>query len=482
MRRRTRSRYYTIDAQNEEEFIKEYENMKKSRLSELNFKQKTKEYTPENQYNEQDEDCLSPKKSKDEKNNINFGNSDSEEDYLGLGAKSGLDEDEEDGLGQIYEDDEILKGEESMITNQNQNNEEKGLEMLCYYLKNSVKEMSNGRGGESIFFNHKNKNVVNALSGNAIYDLNIRDLVDNILTENDNEYTKTNEGNNNSLKDYILQNIESDSNLKIMIMSNNDSTKNSFIETFFGIKKEKKEQKQKVTNEILEEGEEDNNDNNPFEIRKKQIKLFNKNITLQIFDTSDEFHKNSLSYIYYKTVSAFFIFIEASKYNSKKYLDFIIEKLNKYITNKTCVIFGINMLFKDDCTIEGTNLREYASEKNVMYVPIKLKDFNLKNDLIINLFKLILIKGIDNKNSKDSIRKESKERKIVPMQNIQNKLTGKIKDSSLKKEKYDISKMNVESSLGYKKKYRIKHINAFDLEDSNNLFSGEKRRKISADI
>ena len=57
MRRRTRTRYYTIDAETEEEFIKEYENMKKSRLSELNFKQKQKEYIPENQYNEQDEDC-----------------------------------------------------------------------------------------------------------------------------------------------------------------------------------------------------------------------------------------------------------------------------------------------------------------------------------------------------------------------------------------------------------------------------------------
>jgi len=232
MRRRTRTRYYTIDAETEEEFIKEYENMKKSRLSELNFKQKQKEYIPENQYNEQDEDCPSPKKSK---NVLNLGNSDSDEDYLGLGAKSGLDEDE-DCLGQIYEDDEILKGDESLIKNVNQNNEEKGLEMLCYYLKNSVKEMSDGKGGECIFINNKNKNVVNALSGNAIYDLNIRDLVDNILTENDNEYTKTNEGNNNSLKDYIFQNIESDSNLKIMIMSNNESTKNSFIETFFGIK------------------------------------------------------------------------------------------------------------------------------------------------------------------------------------------------------------------------------------------------------
>ena len=480
MRRRTRTRYYTIDAETEEEFIKEYENMKKSRLSELNFKQKQKEYIPENQYNEQDEDCPSPKKSK---NVLNLGNSDSDEDYLGLGAKSGLDEDE-DCLGQIYEDDEILKGDESLIKNVNQNNEEKGLEMLCYYLKNSVKEMSDGKGGECIFINNKNKNVVNALSGNAIYDLNIRDLVDNILTENDNEYTKTNEGNNNSLKDYIFQNIESDSNLKIMIMSNNESTKNSFIETFFGIKKNKSNQKTFESNEIVNETD-DNDDNdfdNPFVIRKKQIKLFNKNITLQIFDTSDEYHKSPLAYMYYKPVSAFFIFIEGSKNNSKKYLDFILEKLNKYIINKTCVIFGINMLFKEDCTIEGTNLREYASEKNIMYVPIKLNNFNMKNDLIVNLFKLILIKGIDNKTSRESLRKGSKERKNAPFQNIQNKLTGKIKDSSHKKEKYDLTKMNIESSLGYKKKYRIKHINAFDLEDSNDLFSTENKRKLSADI
>jgi len=469
--RRTRNRYYTIDAQNEEEFIKEYDNMKKSRLSEMNFKQKSKEDNPPI---EQEEESSSPRKQKPF---LNIGNSDSEDDYLGVCRKSGLDEDE-DAFGQIYEDDEILKGEESLIKNQNQNSEEKGLEMLCYYLKNSVKEMSKGKSGESIFFNNKNKNVVNALSGNAIYDLNIRDLVDNILTENDNEYIKSNEGNNNSLKDFIFQNIESDNNLKIMIMSNNESTKNSFIETFFGIKKNKslKDNENDNENRINDEDDEEDEDM-PFEMRKKFIKLFNKNITLHIFDTSDEFHKNPFSSQYYKQVSAFFIFIEASKNNSKAYLDFITEKLNKYILNKTCVIFGINMLFKEDCTIEGNNLREYASEKNLMYIPIKINDFNLKNDLISNLFKLILIKGIDNKTSRDSIRKESRDKNLG---GIQNKLTDKIKDSSQKKDKYDISKMNIESTLGYRKKYRIKHINAFDIEDDD--YSSKNKRKLSADI
>ena len=459
--RRTRNRFFTIDAQNEEELIKEYENMKKSRLSEMNF-QKNSAYNADEVIGSE-EDLLSSKKP-----GFKLTNSDSDDGYEGLGAGGGLgvgggiDEDE-DNLGQIYEDDEILRGEEGMIPNQKQNIEEKGLEMLCLYLKNSVKEMSKDKSGESIFFNNKNKNVMNALSGNAIYDLNIRDLVDNILTENDNEYNKINEGNNNSLKDFIFQNIESDSTLKIMIMSNNKSTKNSFIESFFSIKKLK--------------SEEDNYDS-PFEIRKKQIKLFNKNISLQIFDTSDEFHKNSLSSVYYKTVSAFFIFIEASKNNSKNYLDFIFEKIKKFITNKTCVIFGINMLFKEDCTIEGNNLRDYANEKNVMFIPFKINEFNMKNNLIINLFKLILIKGIDNKIlSRDSLRKGSKDKNLGT---IQNKLKDKIKDSSQKKDIYDISKMNIESSLGYKKKYRIKHINAFDIEDDYS--SIKNKRKLSADI
>ena len=427
--RRTRNRYYTIDAENEEEFIKEFENIKKSRLSRLTFEEKEEDQKIQEI---DEEESFSPRKSK---NSFHFNDAYEYGEYSGLGAYKDLDDDEEDNLGaQDYEDDDILKESEDSIIKKD-NNEERGLEILCYYLKNSVTEQSKGKissNSETIFY--KNKNI-GALSGNAIYDLNIRDLVDNILTENDNEYTKSNEGNNNSLRDYIFQNIESDTNLKIMVMSNNKSTKNSFVDKFF----DKKNNKEKSQDEILDE---------PFEIRKKQIKLFNKNITLQIFDTSDEFHKNSISNIYYKTVSAFFIFIEASNHNSKSYLEFITEKLNIFINNKTSVIFGVNMLFKEDCTIDGDNLREYAREKNMMFIPIKLNDFHLKNNLIINLMNLILIKGFDNKASRESLRKESKEKSLG---GFKNKLTNKINNSTQKRNVYDITKMNIPSSLGYKK-------------------------------
>ena len=441
-------RSYTIDAENEEEYIQEYERIKKSRLSELNFKEK---HNDEEEMLEPEEDSLKPK------NNQNLN--DSDDGYSGLGAFK--EEDEEDYFEKDnYDDNDIIKGSEDEIIKK-ENNEEKGIELLCYYLKNSINELSKEKiinNKECIFY--RNNKSIKALSGNAIYDINMRDLVDNLLSENDNEYMKSNEGNNNSLRDYIFQNIESDNNLKIMFMSNNKSTKNLFIKKIF----------------VINENEKEDTLNESFEIRKKQIKLFNKYITLQVYDTSDEFHKNSISTIYYKNISAFFIFIEASNHNSKEYLNFITEKINKYIINKTCIIFGINMLFNEDCTIDGDNLRDFATEKNMMFVPLKINDFDLKNNIIKNILNLILIKNIDNKQSRDSVRKMSNHKKL---KTFKKKLTKKINDSSQKTNLYDITKMNIPSSLGYKKLYRIKHINAFDIEDNNNKFT---RRKFSVDI
>ena len=437
--RRTRMRYYTIDAENKEEFLKECEKTK-SRLTKKIFeKSEIKESIPEDE-----EDNLGYQK----KPKLSFHFNDSEDDS-DLGAIN--NDDDEELLGIQYENDEV--------NNKKESNEEKGIDILVNFLKSSVVSESKNMdlNGNTIIFN-KNKNIM-SMSGNAIYDLNIRELIDNILAENDNEYIKSNEGNNNSLKDYIFQNIESDSTLKIMVMSNNKSTKNSFMNKFFDIN-------------------EDNTDE-PFEIRKKQVKLFNKNISLEIFDTLDEFHKSSklLTSIYYETVSAFFIFIESSNHNVKNYLNYIFEIICKYVMNRTIVIFGVNMLFKKDCNIDGDNLKDYSNERDVLYIPININNFDMKNCIINNLFNLILIKGIDHKINIDHKRKGSKDRKLG---GIKNKLKDKIyNDSNNKNNKYDLTKMNVPSSLGYKKKYRINHVNAFDIEDD---YDKKNKRKLSMDF
>lgn len=250
-------------------------------------------------------------------------------------------------------------------------------------------------------------------------------------------------------------------------MANNKNTQNSFMNKFFGISNN--------NNDIDEE---------PFEIRKKQIKLFNKNICLQIFNTYEEFHKNSylISNVYYKTVTAFFIFIESSNHNVSKYLEFIFEKLNKYISTRTVVIFGVNMLYKKDCTIDGFNLREFSDERDILFIPININNFEVKNSIINNLLNLILIKGIDHKINTNSNRKGSKDKKLGKFKNnLKNQISNDSNNNN--KNIYDITKINVPSSLGYKKKYRINHLNAFDMEENDYYRNNNKnKRKLSIDI
>ena len=446
--RRNRMRSITIDAENEEDYIQQYDKVK-SNLSKQIFNKKEKE---ENS-NEDEDDELSANKK--QKIFSNFNKID-EEEYSDLGAIN--NDDDEDLLLNAYENDDVLKNGEDCIIKKNSSNE-KGIEVLISYLKSTIVDENKNIAlkGKTLIFNN-NSNIM-SMSGNAISDLNTRELIENILSENDNEYIKANDEGNNTLRDYIFQNIKSDSTLKIMVMSNNKNTKNSFMNKFFCTKEDEK-----------------NNDEG-FIIRNKQIKLFNKIINLQIFDTSDEFHIKSkvISGIYYQYASAFFIFIEFTNHNIKKYLEFILEKISNYIVNKTVVIFGVNMLFKNACTIDGDNLREYANEKDIIFIPININNFDMKNNIINNLLNLILIKRIDNKINIDSTRKDSKEKKLS---NIKNNLKDKINCESNKKDIYDITKMNVDSALGYKKKYRIKHINAFDIEDE---FDKKNIRKLSAD-
>ena len=446
--RRNRMRSMTIDAENEEDFIRQYDKAKNNSSKQILYKKENKE----NIDKDEDDELTDNKKPKE---SFNVKEID-EDEYSDLGAIN--NDDEEELLGNEYENDDVLKyGEDYII--KKENNDEKGIEVLVAYLKSTIMgELKNiALKGNTLIFN-KNSNIM-SMSGNAIYDLNFREFIENILSENDNEYIKSNDSNNNTLRDYIFQNIESDSTLKIMVMSNNKTTKYSFMNKFFCTK------------------EDEENIDEAFIIRKKQIKLFNKIINLKIFDTSDEFHIKSktIPAIYYEIVSAFFIFVEFTNHNIRKYLDFIFEKINNYTINKTVVIFGINMLFKNDCTIDGDNLRDYANEKDIIFIPMSINNFNMKNSIINNLLNLILIKRMDHKININSIRKDSKDRKLS---NIKDNLKDRINCESSKNNIYDITKMNVHSSLGYKKRYRIKHINAFDLDDE---YDKKNKRKLSAD-
>ena len=101
--RRYRNRYYTLEAENEEEFKKEFENLQKSRLSQLNF---IKNENEDKIQELEEEEMLSPKKTK---KSINFNDAYDDGEYSGLGSLKDLDDDEEDNLGADCDEDDIIK-------------------------------------------------------------------------------------------------------------------------------------------------------------------------------------------------------------------------------------------------------------------------------------------------------------------------------------------------------------------------------------
>ena len=436
--RRNRLRSYTIDAENKEEFLKKCDIALNNELYNINPQQNNTI-----QDLKEEEDKIINNDIIDDKSLFKFER-----------FEENLRDDDD------FDDDNDT--EDFLESNEEKDEDEKNIELLCLYLKHSIAIQTKEKslGNDNIFYRYKNP--LHTLSGNAIYDLNVKELVDEIMSKNDYEKLKNSDSeNNNHLKDFICQNIKEDCTLKLMFMSNNDLTRNLSIIKFLEINKENN----------------DNDDIINFDIRKKQIRLFNKNISLQIFDTSDEFHNNLSSKIYYQFSNAFFIVIEATNNKVEKYLKFIFEKIDKYLLGKKIIIFGINMLFEEDCSIDGFNLREFASNKNCLYIPIKINDFTLQNSIILNLLYLILIKKIDNK--KDFLRKDIKEDKNIC--EIKNNLTKKINRLSPKNENnflFDITKMNIPNSLGYQKEYRINHLNIFDTEKEN-VFSKRQKRKWS---
>ena len=165
-----RNRSITIDAENEEEYINKFEsvNRRRSRLSLKNFDN-----------DDDDDEYLRPKK------NINkIINEEEEDDYSNLGVPIGNYEEENSYDEKLFPD--------SVNSTDQISSYENGLDLLCLYLKNTISSknyLSISEKDNSIFY--RNKNALHTLSGNAIYDLNIRELVDNIMDDNDN--------NNNSL-------------------------------------------------------------------------------------------------------------------------------------------------------------------------------------------------------------------------------------------------------------------------------------------
>ena len=167
-----------------------------------------------------------------------------------------------------------------------------------------------------------------------------------------------------------------------------------------------------------------------------------------------------------------FIFIEATNHSAKEYLENFFRLSEEYCKEKAIIIFGVNMLFENNCTIDGLNLKEFSLRKNCIFIPIRIENFSTRNSIIMNILNLILIKKIDNNKTPMNENKKLCE--------MEDNITHKIKSLSYKNvvNIYDITKMNIPDSFGYNQKYRMNHLNAFDTE-KNNMFMKRNHRKYS---
>ena len=426
-------RFYTIEAEDIEELKKKY----KESVNQNIYVNNSNKYSLDRQKDEEN----SSNNNIDNNNNLNYQN-----EYQGYDKINDYSEDE------LNENDDNINQED--ILKESSTEDEKNLELLCLYLKQSIALMTNNKHIRNINIFYRSKNPIQTFSGNAIYDLDIKELVDDITSENDIKSNEDQSSRSNSLKEFIIQNIKGDFTLKIMIASNSDYIRNLFVNKFLNLDN---------SNDIEE---------SDFEIRRQQIRLFNKNISLQIFDTSNRFHKHKFSKLYYQFSNGFFIFIEATNHNVKEYLEYFFRLSEEYCKEKAIVIFGVNMLFENNCTIDGLNLKEFSLRKNCIFIPIRIENFSTRNSIIMNILNLILIKKIDNNKTPMNENKKLCE--------MEDNITHKIKSLSSKKvvNIYDITKMNIPDSFGYKQKYRMNHLNAFDTE-KNNMFMKRNHRKYS---
>ena len=142
--RRNRMRSMTIDAENEEDFIRQYDKAKNNSSKQILYKKENKE----NIDNDEDDELTDNKKPKE---SFNVKEID-EDEYSDLGAIN--NDDEEELLGNEYENDDVLKyGEDYII--KKENNDEKGIEVLVAYLKSTIMgELKNiALKGNTLIFN-----------------------------------------------------------------------------------------------------------------------------------------------------------------------------------------------------------------------------------------------------------------------------------------------------------------------------------------
>ena len=268
------------------------------------------------------------------------------------------------------------------------------LELVCSCIKEAICD-------DKLLFtknyqkNNKESKLKRSFSMNSMNELKFKDLINNMLRENDYFKASVNSNFSNisncstkeSIRDILFQNIEIEDRIKILTCSNNNAIKNRCLSNFM---------EDFIPDDYLSKG---------LEIRQKTISLMEKKICVEFFDTEEFFFTKNSSQVYFQIANSFFIFCDLnSKGNGVQYVKQKYHSFKNFFPDKKMIIIEL-MSDRKNKQIHN-ELKYFCIDKGIILLQIKNEsDFDIKYHKINSLFKLLLIKKkknipqIKNKNS-----------------------------------------------------------------------------------
>jgi len=301
-----------------------------------------------------------------------------------------------------------------------------GFNLLCSFFKENIRTGRTQRDPQ-LLIHQSNKKFPRSMSNNSITDISVKDILDSIVKfnkeedecENKNDSknvsdTSSGKGGNthglnfkgrNSFKknsvenvshqscnsnsswstqlsnELLAQNLECEEEvLKVMMIGSTHIGKTHLIDSFLEFRRNRYEP------------------SSGLEIKKKIVKIIDKNVRIEFYDTDANFHLKDTSKIYYKLCDAFFYVVDWSKQESVEFISNIHENIFNNSTSNSFFLANLNLRSKNSKVCDE-KLKSFADDLNAIYVPLEdVSNFHMKNNTVVNVFSYVLVKKIKNKN------------------------------------------------------------------------------------
>jgi len=274
----------------------------------------------------------------------------------------------------------------------------------CYKEKNKEKALDNffnlikgDKKYDGLFL--RTGNMSRSLTYNSLTDLDVNEALDclfssqneemrfNYLSEVNNSAMST-EASKNNLSTLLSQNMEmKDEVLKIMMIGSNMIGKtallSSFTDSSFDLNKY-------VYFPTL-----------GMEIKKIFLKLNEKNVKIEFYDTDMNIHQKDITQTFYKICNAYFYIVDANRMDTFEYIRATHMKvLNSHTRNASFYLFVVRAEAKASKDVEL--IKDYCLNAKITFCRTNPDEFTQKNVTLLNYLNNVLIRKVSCKDKKSA--------------------------------------------------------------------------------